>query len=162
MAISDLTKEVAEAAGKHLTFNADSQQLEVGKDFMADVIPVLNKGGIEVTQEQMNATMKGINAVVAGTALATGELAVDKMSKKVHKDVQAFTATWNIAKGADVTHTVLRDFEARAPGKEETIIKHGRLETQLDIRGSKPKSGELKAIREALYTQAEEKFGAKS
>ena len=157
MAIKEVVQKVSDVVSKkHLTFNADSQSLEVNKDFMADVIPVLKEEGIDVDQKQLDTSVKALRTVIAGTALATGELAVNTMAKKAHKDINVLSATFPLANGAKVEHSVSRTFETRAPGKEEPIVKHGRLETTLEIQGSKTKSGDLKAIRDALYEKAEE------
>ena len=52
MAIKEVVQKVSDVVSKkHLTFNADSQSLEVNKDFMADVIPVLKEEGIDVDQK---------------------------------------------------------------------------------------------------------------
>ena len=163
MSIKENTEALAKILEKEITFNADKQQLETTKEAIDKAIEHFGANGLNVTRKQLDDAAKARRQFIAATGLATGNVAIDTMAKKANKDIKALSATWNFAKGEDIEHTVVREFEARIPPREKggeasIVVKKGRLETTLNIQGSKTKSGELKAIRDAIGTPAEEKL----
>lgn len=90
--------------------------------------------------------------VLAAADLATGELGIETM--KTHKDLQRVTMTLPLV-GKDTINVVQdRTFDARNVKTGETTVKYGRTTASLDIYAADNGRGELKKVREHLYSVA--------
>lgn len=165
MAINETVKAVADIVSKEISFDGEARQIKVNDTAYEKALETINeKEGTKVTTSDTKAVFGALSLFSAGSGLATGELAINEMSKKKNSDIEALSAKFPVAKQVSITHNVSRKFDATPiRGKDgadpETLIKYGRLDTKLEVRSIKPNSNAVhKEVRDYLYEIAERKL----
>ena len=164
MAINETVKTIADVVSKEISFDGEARQIKVSDDAYEKALETINeKEGTKVTKEDTKAVFGALSLFSAGSGLATGELAINEMSKKANADVEALSAKFTVAKQVSITHNVSRKFDAtpikgKGGAEPETVIKYGRLDTKLEVRSIKPSSNAVhREVRDYLYEIAEKK-----
>lgn len=164
MAINETVKKIADVvAEKHLSFDAETRTLKTTGNAMESALAVINEEEkLGLDEKQIKNTFTALSLFTAGTGLATGEAGIKEMKKD--KSLDALTAEFGVTKQVKVKHTVSRDYEItpipRNGEKAESVTKHGRLDTKLEVGSVKARSSaNLAAVRDHLYAQGEEKLG---
>lgn len=153
----DTAKALSEKFETMTTYDAEKGNLVVDGSVVDAAIGVLNeKLDLGLEKEAVQATFeKFIPIVTAAANLATGNVGIATM--KANKDINQLSATFGLAKNAEITSTVKRQFETSPPGKpEEKKTHYGRVDSSITIKGSK--SGDtslLRQVRDQIYTKGE-------
>ncbi len=109
-----------------------------------------------VTAEQCKQVWGAIQTYKDASALATGEVGVEFMSK--NKEVPSVTAEFGALGHNHIDHTVLREHTLRNPKTQETTTVPGYIMTDVSISAVK-RNAEYARVRQAIEEQAKKLLG---